>query len=96
MRGESLPPVAALTDEQLERLVQTARRLLQANVSTGLAPMTTYTGYRRTTGRDDPAERLWVYGRGRLPCRQCGTPIEIKAQGTDARLTYWCPVCQPA
>ena len=88
--------VAALTDEQLERLIQTARRLLQANVSTGLAPMTTYTGYRRTTRRNDPAERLWVYGRRRLPCRQCGTPIEIQAQGTDARLTYWCPVCQPA
>ena len=88
--------VAALTDEQLERLIQTARRLLQANVSTGLAPMTTYTGYRRTTRRNDPSERLWVYGRRRLPCRQCGTPIEIQAQGTDARLTYWCPVCQPA
>ena len=59
--------------------------------STGL---TTYTGSRRTTGRDNPAERLWVYGRGRLPCRRCGTAIDVKKHGTDARLTYWCPECQ--
>jgi endonuclease-8 len=86
--------VDALTDEQLARLVDTGRRLLNANVTTRLAPMTTYTGYRRTTRRDDPRERLWVYGRARLPCRRCGTPIEIRKQGTDARLTYWCPTCQ--
>ena len=35
-------------------LIDTAHRFLLANVSTGLAPMTTYTGYRRTTRRDDP------------------------------------------
>ena len=88
-------PVAALDDETLARLVATARTFLRANVSDGLAPMTTYTGYRRTTRRDAPSERLWVYGRARLPCRRCGTPIAIRKQGTDARLTYWCPACQP-
>ncbi len=56
--------------------------------------MTTYTGFRRTTRRDDPQERLWVYGRARLPCRRCGTPISLGKQGTDARLTYWCGACQ--
>jgi endonuclease VIII len=86
--------VGALSEEQLARLLDTARELLQANVTTKLAPMTTYTGFRRTTRRDDPSERLWVYGRARLPCRRCGTPIEIRKQGTDARLTYWCPQCQ--
>ena len=29
-----------------------------------------------------------------LPCRRCGTSILVKKQGPDARLTYWCPVCQ--
>ena len=43
--------------------------------------MTTYAGYRRTTGRDDPSERLWVYGRARLPCRRCGTAIEVRKHG---------------
>jgi endonuclease VIII len=87
-------PVASLTDDTLRSLIDTARRLLQVNVSTGLAPMTTYTGYRRTTRRDDPADRLYVYGRARLPCRRCGTAILVKPQGRDGRLTYWCPKCQ--
>ena len=88
--------VAEVTDEKLIALIDTARRLLRANVSTGLAPMTTYTGYRRTTRRDDPSERLWVYGRARRPCRRCGTPVSVRPQGKDARLTYWCDSCQPS
>jgi endonuclease-8 len=86
--------VRDLDDRQIASLVDTARKFLQANVSTGLAPMTSYTGFRRTTGRDDPRQRLWVYGRARLPCRKCGTPIEVRKEGPDARLTYWCPRCQ--
>ena len=72
-RVNPFTPVGAVDDEALAALVATARRLLLANVHTSLAPMTTYTGYRRTTGRDDPSERLWVYGRAGLPCRRCGT-----------------------
>ena len=85
---------AGLADEDLQRLVRTARRLLRANVQPSMAPMTTYTGFRRTTGRDNPAERLWVYGRGGKPCRRCGTAISVKKHGPGARLTYWCPGCQ--
>jgi endonuclease-8 len=87
-------PAGTLTDSQVNCLVETARRFLRANVSNARAPMTTYTGYRRTTRRDDPRERLWVYGRGGLPCRRCGTPIRVRKQGADARLTYWCEQCQ--
>lgn len=87
-------PVRALDSSTLTAIVETARRVLRANVSESLSPMTTYGGLRRTTRRDDPKERLWVYGRARLPCRKCGAPISLKKQGTDARLTYWCPVCQ--
>jgi endonuclease-8 len=86
--------VAGIADEELRHLFDTARRMLQANVSEKLAPMTTYTGYRRTTRRNDPTERLYVYGRARLPCRRCGTAIRVKPQGPNARLTYWCPKCQ--
>ena len=35
-----------------------------------------------------------VYSRGGQPCRKCGTRIAHRAQGPDARLTYWCPKCQ--
>jgi endonuclease VIII len=86
--------VKALDSATVACLVDTAQKLLLANVTTKLAPMTTYTAYRRTTRRDDPRERLWVYGRARRPCRRCGAPIAIGKQGTDARLTYWCPQCQ--
>jgi endonuclease VIII len=86
--------VASLSDERLTCLIETGVKLLRANVSDGLMPMTTYTGYRRTTRRADPSGRLWVYGRGRLPCRKCGTSISVRAQGPDARLTYWCSKCQ--
>ena len=88
--------VAALDAAQVECLVTTARKFLRANVTDNLAAMTTYTGFRRTTRRSDPRERLWVYGRVGDPCRKCGTPISIRAQGPDARLTYWCEKCQPS
>jgi endonuclease VIII len=87
--------VASLHDEALSCLITTARRLLLTNVHSTLAPMTTYTGFRRTTGRDNPRERLWLYGRAGLPCRRCGTAIKLKKHGPAARLTYWCPACQP-
>ena len=88
--------VASLDDDRVACLVDTARRFLRANVTDHLAAMTTYTGFRRTTRRADPTERLWVYGRAGDPCRKCGTPIRIRAQGRDARLTYWCERCQPS
>jgi endonuclease-8 len=86
--------VSDLSNAQLESIVDTARRTLKTNVSEGLEMMTTYGGLRRTTHRSAPTERLWVYGRARLPCRRCGTSIQVRKQGVDARLTYWCPRCQ--
>jgi endonuclease-8 len=88
--------VGSLTEHDLGSLVDTGRTLLKINVESSLAPMTTYTGYRRTTRRNGPGERLWVYGRARLPCRRCGTVINVRKQGAGARLTYWCPRCQPS
>jgi len=86
--------VEALSDSQLTSIVETGRRVLKMNVSEGLQMMTTFGGLRRTTHRSAPTERLWVYGRARLPCRRCGTPIRVRKQGVDARLTYWCSTCQ--
>jgi endonuclease-8 len=88
--------VSRVSDEDLARILATARRLMQLNVREG-APggIVTVPGLRRTTGRADPSERLWVYGRSGRPCRRCGTAIERRKQGPDARSTYWCPGCQP-
>ncbi|GAB7005956.1 Fpg/Nei family DNA glycosylase [Nocardioides sp. AN3] len=39
-----------------------------------------------------------VYGRGRAPCRRCGTPVDRLEMGEEGRLrpAYFCPHCQPA
>lgn len=89
-------PVARLDDATLLRIIDTAGRLLRANVQAGApAGIVTYRGLRRTTGRADPSERLWVSGRRGEPCRRCGTQILLTKLGLDARVTYWCPTCQP-
>jgi endonuclease VIII len=86
--------VDALPDAHLACLIETARKFLRANVTGRMAPMTTSGGYRRTTRSDDPAQRLWVYGRAGKPCRRCDTPIAVRRHGDAARVTYWCPKCQ--
>ena len=94
-RVNPFTPVDRLSDNDLRGLVRTARRLLQANVAPGTdAGIATYHPLRRTTGRAEAEERLWVYGRAGRPCRRCRTPVERKKQGVDARSTYWCPECQ--
>lgn len=79
----------------LARIVSIAGRLLHANaVDGGRSGSPGSGGARRTTGRLDPAARLWVYARGGRPCRRCGSAIQRAAQGPYARSTYWCPRCQ--
>ena len=91
-RVDPFVPAREVNDEAVRDILRTARRLLQANVTT-LGGITTYVGFRRGKGRDE-SERRYVYGRARRPCRRCGTPIRVRAQGPYARLTYWCPRCQ--
>jgi len=86
-------PAADVGDDRVRDALGTARRLLQANVTTLHGGITTYLGFRRTRSRD-PSERRYVYGRAHRPCRRCGTRVEVRAQGPYARLTYWCPGCQ--
>lgn len=83
--------VADLSDEAIERLIATSRRLLLANVDpTRGAERVTTMGDRGAPGP------LYVYGRTRRPCRRCRTPIASGSQGRELpRVTYWCPVCQP-
>jgi endonuclease-8 len=89
--------VASLSAEELNTLMSHARRFMLGNVADNSGDqIVTYTGFRRTTGRADPSERLWVYGRRGEPCRRCGSPIQSRKQGSDARVTFWCPQCQPS
>jgi endonuclease VIII len=90
-------PVAALTQPQIVALISTAQRLIRANVleDSGSMIVTFRGSHRRTTHQSNPGESLWVYGRHGQPCRRCGDPIRRRIQGPDARVTFWCHLCQP-
>ncbi len=77
--------IADLTDETLDRVIAQARRLLLLN----RRPAS-----RQTRASLDPDARVWVYRRSGRPCYVCGTPIQMRRQGDDARSTYFCPRCQ--
>ncbi|MFF3291917.1 Fpg/Nei family DNA glycosylase [Streptomyces sp. NPDC003023] len=81
-------PVGELPSGVPERLVATARRLLDANKQT-------FDRRTMTSGRD-PGQKLYVYGRRGRPCPRCGTPVRKADQGDGSRErpTYWCPRCQ--
>jgi endonuclease-8 len=89
--------VAALTLAQIQSLVAASQKLLHANVLVdSLDTLVTYAGTtRRTTHASDPTESVWVYGRNGEPCRRCAELIRRRIQGPDARVTFWCPRCQP-
>ncbi len=87
--------VSSLSESEIDCLVDSARKLLAANVTESSGNrVITYTGPRRTTGNAAPSARVWVYGRKGKECRRCGTPIQMRRQGLGARSTYWCPECQ--
>jgi endonuclease-8 len=78
---------AELDDERLRRLYVTARDMMRRNLVTR--------GKSRDPYETQVArQRHAVHGRGGRPCPRCGTPIQIRAQGHQARLTYFCPRCQ--
>lgn len=89
--------VATLTRAEVRRVIHVAQRQLDANVmeDSGDTIVTWRGAGRRTTHRSNPAESLWVYGRNGEPCRKCSAPIRRRIQGFDARVTFWCPECQP-
>ncbi|ADP79630.1 DNA-formamidopyrimidine glycosylase family protein [Pseudofrankia inefficax] len=75
---------------ELDSVVDRARQLIVLNAERPV---------RVTTGSARPGEQLWVYGRGRRPCRRCGTAIRMAEQAPsdapeEGRVTYWCPRCQ--
>ena len=74
-------PVGSLGPDVGRKLMDIASRLLRANLGS----------VRRTT----VAEGLAVYDRTGRPCVRCGTVVRSARQGTQARMVYWCPFCQP-
>ena len=88
-------PSSAVPQPVLDQMMTLARGLLQDNVVDGSSPrIQTYRNLRQLNPMSEHDESLWVYGRKGKPCRKCGTPIEMKKMGIEARSTYWCPKCQ--
>jgi endonuclease-8 len=73
-------PTSALTDDALRQLVLVASRIMREHLH---VTRPTY---------DD----RHVYKRNGRPCRGCGTTIQARRSGEQARTVYWCPRCQPA
>jgi len=74
----------------LERILTTARELLQANARSD-APAGRTTTVDPKTGKKLAPSRLWVYDRAGRPCHRCGAIIRSDSQGTELpRVTYWC------
>lgn len=81
--------VRDLTDQQLDTILKTSRKVMQANVTKRSAA-------RITNFSLDPSQKQYVYARGGKPCRRCGSAIQYAKQGPNARGTYWCARCQMA
>ena len=75
---------AEIKDEDLQNLFAAARTAMRANLD-GDDRRRRFPGYGHGA----------VHGRGGRPCPRCGTRIKVRTQGQLARLTYWCPACQP-
>jgi len=89
--------IASLTRDEAAAAIVCAQKLLRANVlvDSGDTIVTFRGQQRRTTHASHPGESLWVYGRHGEPCRRCDAAIRRRIQGDDARVTFWCPCCQP-
>lgn len=78
-------PVAEVDPERLAGTVARAHRLLTANRD----------DHRRTiTGSRVEGQQDYVHGRSGLPCRRCGTTIEVAPLDDAGRVIFFCRTCQ--
>lgn len=85
-RADPRQDTAALSEEKLTEILETARKQMRLNLTTVA---------RRTRGMElGEGERYWVYRRSGMPCFKCGTTIKMVRQSELVRSTYFCPECQ--
>ena len=87
-----LPQTASgqLGIRRLEQLRGAMVEILQTSIGAG---GTTFSDFRDLTGTNgNYGGQAWVYRRGGLPCRRCGTPL--MRDRLAGRSTHWCPTCQ--
>jgi endonuclease-8 len=78
-------PIGEIAPERLAGTVARAHTLLAANKDT----------YARTiTGSRVEGQQDYVHGRSGLPCRRCGTTVEVALLGEGGRVIFFCRTCQ--
>ena len=80
-----------LSRAQAAALVQAIKDVLAEAIATGGTTLRDYVNADGIPGYFK--QQLYVYERGREPCRVCQTPIRQIVQGQ--RSTYYCATCQP-
>jgi formamidopyrimidine-DNA glycosylase len=86
-----LRPAASLTSEEIGRLRDAIRAVLETAITYGGTTIGRHRDVYDEAGTN--VEHLLVYRRTGKPCPQCGTPIERIVVGQ--RGTHFCPTCQP-
>jgi len=80
-----------LTRAQCDTLTNTIKEVLAKAIAAG---GTTLRDFRSAEGRAGYFQQeLQVYGRGGMPCWQCGSLLKEIRLGQ--RSTFYCPLCQP-
>ncbi len=77
-------PQGSLPTRALESLLRRAEVLMKQNLQPAQTSRNLDAGHDLTS----------VYRRAGRPCRTCGTTIDSRPQGPQARTAYWCPACQ--
>jgi endonuclease-8 len=85
---------ADVSDDEALAIVRAARPLMRESARRGGPTVTFGDGEQERSARARRGSATWVYERGGLPCRRCGTTVLARGQGDDNRTTYWCPSCQ--
>ena len=85
-RANPFATLETVTDETLGGILTAARGFMRDNL----------TGSKRRIRLAGEGGHIWVYRRKGEPCLRCGTPIEMRRQGSGLRSTYFCPSCQSA
>lgn len=83
-------PAGRVKPAELQRLVRSIKRVLQAALRAGGTTLRDYVNADGSPGYF--RQKLYVYERASLPCRKCKTPIKHLRHGQ--RSTYYCPACQ--
>ncbi|MFC5380304.1 Fpg/Nei family DNA glycosylase [Aquipuribacter nitratireducens] len=88
VRGRDLDP------GRWNELWQDLATLMRAGVRSGRIVTTEREHRERRTGAVRRSDAHYVYRRHGLPCRVCGTTVQVRE--LLGRRLYWCPACQAA